>query len=205
MRRTLILAAIAIVALLALTQLLLPPYLEHRVEKRLTKQGGSAQVELSAFPALRLAFGEGSSARVRARGISIPVSSTGGSVLDGLDGFNRVDIQVTDLNAGPLRVHSFALERRGGAPYRATIAATVTASDLSAFAGGAFGGGIGALFGGIAGGSLPFGNTPVPIDLDASIASDHGRPRTESVAGSIGGLPAGPLVAALAAAVGARF
>ena len=205
MRRILILAAVAIVALLVLSQLLLLPIVEHRIEQRLEKQGGTAHVSLSAFPAVRLLFGEGGTVRVRARGIATPLTSSAGSVFGGLDGFNHVDIEVTDLTTGPLLIHSFTLDRNGGEPYHAAVTATVTASDLSAFAGSTLAGGIGALFGGLAGGSLPFGNTPVPIDVNATVASDNGQVRAESVDGSIAGLPAGPLVAALAAAVGARF
>jgi len=67
------------------------------------------------------------------------------------------------------------------------------------------GGPFGGLFGGVAAGALPFGDEPVPVDLDATIRSEDGRPRAVVVNGSIAGLPAGPLVEALAQALAGSF
>jgi hypothetical protein len=205
MRRLVIVAVAVVVVLFVAAQLVLPSYLEHRVEKRLAKQGGSAEVQLAAFPALRLLFAEGSSLRVRAHGMTTAVGPPQGRTFEQLDGFDRVDVQVDDSRAGPFRITRFRLERNGDRPYSASVNGTITASDLSTFAGGTLGGGLGAFLGGMAGGALPFGNQPLPVDLTATVASDAGRPRAESVGGSVAGFPAAPLVEALAAAIGGRI
>src|SRR2546423_6828408 len=169
MRRLVILAVAIVALLLVLAQLLLPSYVEHRVEQRLVKQGGSANVQLSAFPAQRLLLRDGHSVRIRARGITTPLLTPGGSALQRLDGFGDVDVRVTAMHTGPFQVDSFALERNGdGDPYRATLAATVTASDLSAFAGGAVGGDLGAFLGGVAGGAPLRGDPPHPTSRRAT-------------------------------------
>jgi hypothetical protein len=168
------------------------------VEGRLTANGGSADVELHALPSLRLLFTEGDSARVRARGIELPVGSPGGKVLGQLDGFGEVDVRVTDSRAGPMRLSELTLTRGSDdEPYRTTIKGSITAQDVGAFVGG--------FLGGLAGGMLPFGNDPVPIDLQATLRSDGGRPRAVAVHGSVAGVPAGPLVEALAQALAGRF
>ena len=205
MRRLVIVTVAIVVVLLVLGQVLLPPYLEHRVAQRLTKQGGSANVQLSAFPAERLLFKEGSKLRVRARGITTDVAAPGAGVLKDVDGFGTVDMEVSDSRAGPLKVATFELRRNGGGPYRAVLDASITASDLSAFGGGQLAGPLGTLFGGIAGGALPFGNQPIPISVSADLVSDNGVPRATTVQGAVAGIPAGALLEALAAAVGARI
>src|SRR5881227_1131226 len=104
MRRFAIVTVALVAALLVIGQLALPPYLEHRVEQRLTKQGGHATVQLSAFPAYRLLFKEGASLRVDARGITVPAAPPANPVLKDTDGFGTVDIHVADARAGPLKI-----------------------------------------------------------------------------------------------------
>ena len=198
MRRIATLATAAVAVLAVAAQFALPPLAERQVEGRLTANGGSADVALHAFPSLRLLFGEGSSARVRARGIELPLASPSERVLSELDGFGEVDVRVTDSRAGPLRLSELTLTRGSDdEPYRATIKGSITAADVAAFVGG--------FLGGLAGGALPFGDEAVPIDLQAVIRSDDGRPRAVTVHGEVAGLPAGPLVEALAQALAGRF
>src|SRR3954451_12278391 len=206
MRRIATLAIVGVVVLLVAAQIALPRLAASRVGDRLTRGGGSADVHVSAFPAVRLLFTEGDSVRVRARGIELPLVAPRGKALDQLDGFDDVDVRVTDATAGPFRLSAVSLERRGGdSPYHASVTGTVTGRDLATFAGGVVGGPLGGFFGGLTGGATPFGNAPVPLNLDAVLASDGGRVHAVSVQGTVAGIPAGPLVEALALALAGRF
>jgi hypothetical protein len=201
------LAAAALFILLLAIQLALPPIVQRRVERELTKNGGHARVHLEALPAPRLLFKEGDSLKVRATGL---VTQEGGANGDGglkdLDGFDSVDIQVIGLHAGPLTISRLTLER-GAAdrPYTATVQAIVTGAELASYAGSQIGGGLGGFLGGLAGTAMPGSGTEIPIDLTATLESHEGRINATSVGGSIAGVPAGPFVEALAAALAARF
>jgi hypothetical protein len=206
MHRMVILAVAAFVALLVVVQLALPPLIERQAESKLTQHGGTARVELSAFPSPRLLFGEGTSLKVRASGIATgPVDPNSTATLGDLDGFGSVDVQVIGMRTGPLTISRLTLQRSGDQAYRATVQATVTGAELSAYAGQQLGGGLGGFLGGMAGGMMPGSGAPIPIDFEAVLQSDGGRARAVTVNGSIAGLPAGPLVEALAAALAGRF
>lgn len=209
MHRMAILALVAAGFFLVLIaiQFALPPIVEHRVEQGLTKHGGHARVHLSALPAPRLLFKEGDSLQVRATGIVTPAAGgDGNGGLSDLDGFDKVDIQVIGLHAGPLTISRLSLTRHGAAdPYTATVQATVTGAALASYAGSQIGGGLGGFLGGLAGTAMPGSGTEIPIDLTATLESDGGRINATSVNGSVAGVPAGPFVEALAAALAARF
>jgi hypothetical protein len=206
MRRIATLAIVGVLVLLVAAQIAVPKLVASNVEDRLTRGGGSADVSLSALPSVRLLFGEGDSARVRARGIDLPLIAPGAKVFEQLDGFDDVGVQVTDSRAGPFKLSSVSLERKGSdTPYRSSVHGTITGRDLGTFAAGQFGGALGGFLGGLMGGALPFGDEPVPVDLDAVLRSDGGRPRAITVSGSVAGVPAGPLVEALAEALAGRF
>jgi hypothetical protein len=197
-------AAAALFILIAAIQLALPAIVEKRVERELTRDGGHARVHLSALPAPRLLFKEGDSLKVRASGLVTNGDGNGG--LSDLDGFDSVDIQVIGLHAGPLTISRLTLTRQDAVqPYIATVQATVTGAALASYAGGHIGGGLGSFLGGLAGTAMPGSGTEIPVDLTASLESDGGRINATGVAGSVAGLPAGPFVEALAAALAARF
>jgi hypothetical protein len=206
MHRMAILAVALLLALLVVVQVALPPLIERHVEGKLTAHGGTADVELSALPSPRLLFGEGDSLKVRATGIATGVVDPSSKAAFGdLDGFGSVDVQVIGMHTGPLTISRLTLTRDGDEPYRATVQATVTAADVSTYAGQQLGGGLGGFLGGVAAGMLPGSGAPIPVDVEAVLRSDGGRARAVSVDGSIAGLPAGPLVEALAAALAGRF
>jgi hypothetical protein len=207
MQRIAILAVAAVLVLLVVVQFALPPLAERRAEKRLTEGGGHAKVELSALPSARLLFGEGDSLRVRASDLAAPLPDPGSKkTLSDLDGFGKVDIQVTNMHMGPFRVDRLTLVRdRSDGPYRTTIAATVTGAELSSFAGRTLAGGLGGFLGGIAGGVMPGAQAEIPIALDAVLRSQDGRAQAVAVNGSVAGVPAGPLVELFAAALAGRF
>ena len=176
------------------------------MEHRLTKNGGKADVTLKALPALTLLGGSGSEAKVTGSGLSFDLNETANKPLDGLDGFDKVNVDVTNSTAGPFQVSDLTLQRgTTGDPYAMSLGATVTGRDLATFAGGQLAGPLGGFLGGLASGALPLTNASIPVSLDATMKSDGGQPRVESVNGTIAGLPAGPLLEALAQAVAQRF
>jgi hypothetical protein len=206
MRRLLMIGLGVLILLLVLSQVFLPLFLENRVEDRLTKNGGSADVTLKALPALTLLDHSGSEAKVRGHGLTLDLNGAGGKPLDTLDGFGKVDIDVTSSTAGPFHVRDMTL-RRGSRddPYQTSLDATVTGSELATYAGGQVAGGLGDFLGRLAAGAVPFSTTPIPVMVNATLASDGGAARVVAVSGSIAGLPAGPLLETLANALGRRF
>ncbi|MFL5869197.1 MAG: hypothetical protein ACJ766_19005 [Thermoleophilaceae bacterium] len=204
MRRiVVVLLALVVVALIS-AQLFLPGAAEHNVENRLERHGGTAHVSLSAIPALRLLFGEGDSLTVKGSGLRLTPERQG-RTLDRLDGFNKVSVTLSRLVSGPLDVSSFTLKRGDGERnYRAGLSATTTAAKVGSYLGSAAGGPLGGILGGLTGGSLG-GGAPIPLTLDAVLASRNGRAQVVSATGSVAGVPAGLVAALVANAVAAQL
>ncbi len=203
--RLLIGTGLALLGALALTQLLLPRYVERRTAERLTEGGGRAEVSVSAFPALRLLRTDGDRIQVRSERLTIDLGDRV-PVLERLDGFDEVDVEVRDLRAGPFTGDTLSLTRaEGSETYSLRLSATVTARGLSDYAAATLGGGLGALLMGLSGQLLAPGGAPIPIMLDAELASRDGRAELVAGGGTVAGVPAGPLAEALAGAVASRL
>jgi hypothetical protein len=197
--------AVVLVALVA-TQVLVPSYLERRAENRLTEGGGEARVDIDALPALRLLFNRGERIEVRGERLDIPLERERGAVFDDLDRFKEADVRLDRLTAGPLRITRFSLTRSDHhLPYILAVSATVTVADLSDYAVRQVGGTLGGFLGRLGSSVLPGSNAPIPVELDAEVDSDDGLAIVESVDGTVAGVPADPLVAALASAIAKRL
>jgi hypothetical protein len=197
---------VILILVLVITQLVLPPIAASRIESRLTKNGGDAQVSVHAFPALRLLFQHGDSIDVTGSGLNVPLGTGKQKVLDKLDGFDRVRIHLTNVTSGPFVTRDFTLDKPSGEDtYELTVRASFTPSTLASYLGSSVGGPLGGLFGGIAGGFVPGGNQPVPVSVDVQLASNNGNPRVVSGAGTVAGVPMGPVLEAVVAAVVARL
>ncbi|HET8673975.1 MAG TPA: hypothetical protein VFL87_10090 [Thermoleophilaceae bacterium] len=197
--------AILIVILVA-SQLAVPPIASSRIEHRLTKNGGTAHVSLHAFPALRLLFHQGDEIDISGRDLRVELGTGKQKVFQNLDGFGAAHVHLTNVTAGPFVSRSFSLDRdHGSDTYALSLQASFTPSALASYLGSSVGGGLGGLLGGLAGGLAPGGTQPVPVDVQAQVQSDGGNPRVVSGAGSVAGVPLGPLVEAVAAAVIARI
>src|SRR5215217_4094352 len=109
MARRLLIVVLVLLALLGISQLVIPPIAEQRIEDRLTTGGGSANVSLSAFPAVRLLFDDGSRITVTGRGLDLTAESGNGEVLSNLDGYDRVAVNLDHFRAGPFALASFDL------------------------------------------------------------------------------------------------
>lgn len=205
MRRIVVIPLAALALALVASQLFLPGVAERRAEDRLEQKGGTAKVSMSALPAVRILFGDGDKLTVRGSGLRLEPEARGDE-LDRMDGFDEVSVELDNLRAGPLHVSAFSMSRgEGKDDYRTRMTATTTAAEVGSFLGSQAGGGFGALLGGLAGGSLPGGATPVPVKVNAVIASKNGNPEVRSASGSVAGIPADPLVQIVVAAVAARL
>jgi hypothetical protein len=194
MRRIVVAVAIAVVLLLVAAQLAVPRIVERKVASRIAEGGGHADVSISAFPAVRLLWGEGGSFEAAGRDLRFDLERGRQDVFERLDGFGRVDIRFTALTAGPLQVQRFRLTRDGDGPYRLRLAGATSpralAREAAARSGVPLGGLIGSLGAGMFGDG---GRAQVPLALDAEITSRDGRPAVNAASGSVSGVPAGPL------------
>jgi hypothetical protein len=199
---------VGILALLVLSQLFVPAYLEHRAEKRLTAKGGHADVQIDALPAMRLLWSDGSKITVRGEGLHVDLlhGQESRQVFDELDRFERADVRFTRMSAGPFAVRTVTLSRRhSDEPYSIVISASVTGRALSTYAGDQLAGSFGGLVGRLASGVVPFSSEPIPVEVDADIKSRDGRPEIVHVDGSVLGISAGPLAGAIATAIADRL
>jgi hypothetical protein len=204
MARWLVIAVLVLAAVVGVSQLLIPPVAEHRIENRLTDGGGTADVSLQAFPAARLLFGDGKKLSVTGSGLDLTLQEQS-NVFDKLDGFDRVDVSLTQFHAGPFAVASFDLTRPApSAPYHLVSSSRTTPGDLAQF---------GAAQLGLPGGPLlrffadqaPGGNRPIPINVDMELRSDGGRVVVVSGGGTIAGIPTGPLAELITSTIVVRL
>ena len=201
MRRFAIGLVVGVLALLVLSQLLLPPFLEERVASRITEDGGSADVELSAFPAVRLLWGDGKRFEVRGRGLKF-VPGRGEQVFSRLDGFEEVRVEVRGLDVQGVDASRFTLTRlREGDPYRLSMRGQVSGREAIELIGSEAAGPLGGIAGGLAGSALPGAGTELPLTVDADLVSRGGRADVVHTDATVAGFPAGPIAELVVSAV----
>jgi hypothetical protein len=193
-------AGAAIVVVLLVSQIFLPGIGEGVIKDRLTENGGTADVSLSAKPAARLLWGSGDKIVVDAAGLDLEVSASDDPVVfDDLDRFDDVEIVINDSSMGPVQMTSFVLARNGDEPYSLEATGDTSVSDLAQFGAETFDLPGGDLLGGIL--NVATGGTEVDVDLDMKIESDDGRVHVIEGGGEIAGIPTGPLAAFITSAV----
>jgi hypothetical protein len=201
--RIAIIALAAVVALLVIAQFAVPPYTENRIEDRLTEGGGTAQASVEAFPAALLLAGEGDSIEVTGSGLDLDIDPEE-EVFTRLDGFDHVDIELTDFRAGPFDVDDFVLTRDGPGTYFMQSQLTTTGSALLQY--GAERLGVpGSSFLPLITGDSENANAPIPVDLDMELESDDGRVIVTGGEGEVAGYPAGPLAELITATIVVRL
>jgi hypothetical protein len=206
MAKILVAVAIGVVVLGGVTQLVIPGFVERKIESNLEERsdGGEAIVDVKAFPAVRLLWGSGDRMEVRGRGLSIDLAERTDDPLGRLNGFDEVDIDIEDLTAGPVDVQAFSLvKNEEDTSYYLRMEAETTPVALAESVGGELGGDIGsaiasagveALLGG--------GELDVPIDVEGQVSrADGGTLDVDSVEASVAGVPAGPFAEAMVQAV----
>jgi hypothetical protein len=192
MARRIAIAALVLLALLGISQLVIPPIMESRISDRLTAGGGTADVSVSALPALTLLFGEGGRIEVTGSGLNLTSQSQSGDVFSELDGYDNVDVNLTDFSAGPFQMKTFDLTRTGSAAsYHLAAQGQTTTSDLASYGASSLGLPGGPLLSYF--GSRILGQDSIPITLDMQLVSDGGRVVVTSGGGTIAGIPTGPL------------
>lgn len=204
MARRFLIVVLVLLALLGISQLVIPYIVEHRIEDRLTGAGGTADVSVSAFPAARLLFGDGSRITVTGNGLDLSAQQESGAVFDKLDGYDRVNVDLASFRAGPFTLAHFNLTRDGAAAdYHLVTTGHTTPGDLAAF---------GASQLNLPGGSLAqilagqvAGSEPIPIDFDMGLSSDDGRITVVSGTGTVAGIPTGPLAELITSVVVVRL
>jgi hypothetical protein len=201
MRRFAIRLGIVLVAVLVISQFALPPYLERRVEHRLTEHGGTAAVDLGAFPSLRLLFGHGGDLHVRAQGLSVDLENGQEDVFKQLDDFGDVTIAASGSRAGPFTVRAFAVQRRASHSYDVAVSGDGTSGDVARYAGARLGGGFGQALAGLAAAALGDSGRAIPFNARMNIDTSAGTPAARNVTGDVAGLPAGPLAQVVANAL----
>ena len=203
MRKVLLAAAAILVVSLVATQVILPRVISGEVEKRLTQDGGTAEVKITAVPALTLAWSRGRSIEISGDDLAYDLDERKERPFERLDGFGDVRIDLRDLDAGSVRLTSFTLTREGrDRPYELSMRGTSTPRDLAAELGTATGGTLGGLLGGLASGVLPdAGLGSVPLQMDATVESQDGRPRVDQARATVAGVPAGRLTEVVLRAV----
>jgi hypothetical protein len=206
MAKILATAAIAIVVLGGVTQLVIPGFVERHIESKLEEEGdgGEAVVDAKAFPAVRLLWGSGDKLEVRGRGLTIDIDRRTDDPLGKLDGFDEVDIDFTDLTSGPVDVQSFSLVKAEDADsYTLRIEAETTPVALAESVGGGLGGELGSMIAGSAAAALPGGGEiDVPIDMAGEISrTSDGSIDADAVEASVAGIPAGPFAEAMVQSV----
>jgi hypothetical protein len=198
--------AIGVVVLGAVTQLVIPGFVERNVEASLEERdkGGEAVVDVKAFPAVRLLWGSGDRMEVRGRGLSIDLARRIDDPLGRLDGFDEVDIDIEDLTAGPVAVRAFSLVKNADdTSYYLRMEAETTPLSLAESVGGQLGGDLGSLIAGAASDVLlGGGEVDLPIDVEGQVSrADGGAVDVDAVEASVAGVPAGPFAEAMVQAV----
>ncbi len=164
-------------------------------------------MRIRALPATRLLRNSGELIEVRGRGLEIGLGGMsdagrpGG--LSALDGFADVDVELVRFRAGPFRVAAFVLTRSKGGTYAMAAQASASAGELAR---------IGAeMLPAVPGSAqlralgLPLGSRAIPISIQVELESRGGRLEVLAGGGKIAGYPAGPIAAAIAAAVARRL
>lgn len=128
MRRIILGLAALLVGVLAIMQLVLPGIATNRLRDRLSRLGQVLQVEIDAFPAIELLWGQADKVVVR---MDTYTSNPGhfGSLLDQAAAVDTVDASANRLQAGPLILHDASLRKRGD---QVTATATIENAEIHA-------------------------------------------------------------------------
>jgi DUF2993 family protein len=118
-------AAGGVLLLLALLQLLLPRIAASRISARIGKYGHVDSVNVSAWPALELLWGDADSVHVRAGRLELGARQLS-SLLGEAHGAHDLDVSATEVRLGTLSLSGARLTKRGRA-----LSATALASEAS--------------------------------------------------------------------------
>lgn len=193
--------ALVVIALIA-TQIFLPRIGENQVEDRLTKGGGTADVNIEAVPAVRLLFDDGDKLEVNAEDVNIPIDDIQGKSFKELDGFDEVDVQLAVSKVGPFFAEEVKITRgEGDDVYAFNFRGTTSAAEVGEFALGGLPPLLRSALTALAGRA---GNRELPIRLDVALRSDRGTASVVGGTGTVAGLPLGGFALGIAGAIISR-
>jgi hypothetical protein len=199
---------LAILAILVLAvvaaQLFLPDRVASDIEARLTEGGGTASAEVEALPAVRLLWSDGDRIEVTGADLVLDIENDT-NVLDRLDGFDQVDLSLTDVEAGPFEVASFELRRQGDGAYTLRSEATTSGAELLEFGGETLGPIAAPIAGFLSQQAPEQASKPFTAELEAQLVSEGGQIEIADGGGTVEGYPIGPLAEILTIAVVSRL
>ena len=202
MRWVLAVLAVVVIALVA-TQIFLPRMGENDVEDRLTREGGTASVNIDAVPAMRLLFDDGDRIEVRAKDVEIPIEDIQGRSFKQLDGFDEVDVRLLLSTIGPFFAEAVTIERGEGEDlYAFNFRGSTSAAQVGNFALAGLPPLLRSALTALAGRA---GEQDLPINLDVDLRSESGRARVVGGGGTFAGLPLGGFALGIAGAIIARI
>lgn len=115
-----------VLVLLIVAQLVLPGIATQRIRDQLSRSGTVLSVKVSAFPAIKLLWGDADSVVVRLGRYRAAASSIGGSV-DRAAGVGKLDVSAQEVDSGVITLRDAVLGKRGS---ELTGSATIMESDL---------------------------------------------------------------------------
>ena len=103
----------AVIALLVVAQLVLPPLAERYVRREVRSNGGVVDsVDVSAFPAVQLLWRHADRITLKLRSAKLGVGDLAGE-LERTKGVGRLDATIATMALGPLQLQDIALHKRG--------------------------------------------------------------------------------------------
>jgi hypothetical protein len=102
----------AIVLLVVLAQVFLPGIAADHISSRLSRYGRVRSVEVTAWPAVKLLWGEADKVRVRADDLRLALPQTG-HVLGEARGAEDIDMSAGSVRVGPLVLSEASFQKRG--------------------------------------------------------------------------------------------
>jgi hypothetical protein len=104
----------AIALALALAQLLLPRIAASRISSRVGRYGNVLSVHVTAWPAVKLLWGDADSVKVTAGSLNVSLKQTS-KLLQEARGVNELTMTASSAREGPLRLSDVRLAKRGSA------------------------------------------------------------------------------------------
>jgi hypothetical protein len=105
-------AVVLVLALLVLAQIVLPSIAASRIRSRVGRYGSVKSVKVSAWPAIKLLWGDADSVSVHVAGLTVSPQRAAGLLSEG-NGVAHLDLSADSLKVGPLQMTGATLHKRG--------------------------------------------------------------------------------------------
>jgi len=126
--RVVLAVAVALVAVLVLAQLILPGIAARRISARIARYGHVDAVSVSAWPALKLLWGQADTVSVKAGALALTPAQASALLWESR-GVSRMRLSASSVRLGPLELEGVSLQKRGG---QLAGAATTSAAQAAA-------------------------------------------------------------------------